>query len=43
MPYESNPSKFGDMIINFEVNYPSKKLSKEDIDTLSNVLKDIGI
>ena len=43
MPYESNPSKFGDMIINFEINYPSKKLSKEDIDTLSNVLKDIGI
>ena len=29
MPYESNPSKFGDMIINFDINYPSKKLSKE--------------
>jgi hypothetical protein len=43
MPYESNPSKCGDMIINFDINYPSKKLSKEEIDTLASVLGDIGI
>ena len=43
MPYESNSGKFGDMIINFDINYPSKKLSTEDIVVLSSVLKDIGI
>jgi DnaJ-class molecular chaperone len=43
MPYESNPNKYGDMIINFDINYPTKKLSKEDIDLLANVFDTVSI
>jgi len=43
MPYESNASKFGDMIISFDINYPSKKLLTEDIELLRNTFIAIGI
>ena len=38
MPYDSNANKFGDMIINFNINYPSKKLAKAEIEVLTSVL-----
>jgi DnaJ family protein A protein 2 len=43
MPYENNPSKFGDMIINFNIAYPSKKLDQNDIDRLGEYLSTFDI
>ena len=43
MPYQSNPSKFGDMIINFNINYPSKKLSVSEIELLNTTFDTISI
>ena len=43
MPHESNSSKFGDMIINFNIAYPSKKLEQNDIERLNEVLSVFNI
>ena len=41
MPYQANPKLLGDMIINFKVNYPSKKLSQAEIALLNDAFNDI--
>lgn len=43
MPHESNPNKFGDMIINFNITYPSKKLTHDEISLLSTTFSSVFV
>ncbi|NDB87110.1 MAG: hypothetical protein EB127_31155, partial [Alphaproteobacteria bacterium] len=43
MPTENDSNRYGDMLLNFSIVYPSSPLSDESITSLTEVFKKIGI